>query len=65
MAPSSREVYKDYFDNQTLSDLTLRIGDRRIPVHRIVLSSHSAYFNRLFTSGFKVRSYLARYFAEY
>ena len=55
MAPSSGNVYKDYFDNQTLSDLTLRIGDRQVHVHRIVLSSHSAYFEALLTSGFKVR----------
>lgn len=55
MVPSSGEVYKDYFDNKTLFDLALRIGDRLIHVHRIVLSSNSAYFNKLFTGGFKVR----------
>ena len=59
MALSSGAAYKDYFDNKTLSDLTLRIGDRRVYVHRIVLSSHSAYFNKLLTSGFKVRDSLA------
>jgi hypothetical protein len=49
VAPSPGAVYKDYFDNEKLSDLTIRIGDRRIHVHRLVLSSHSAYFNTLLT----------------
>lgn len=59
MALSSGAAYKDYFDNKTLSDLTLRISDRRVYAHRIVLSSHSAYFNKLLTSGFKIRDSLA------
>lgn len=59
MAPSPGAVYNDYFNNKTLSDLTIRIGDRQVHVHRIVLSSHSAYFNKLLTSGFKVRGALA------
>lgn len=59
MAPPSGNVYRNYFDNKTLSDLTLRIGDRSIHVHRIVLSSHSAYFEKLLTFGFRVRDLLA------
>ena len=54
MAPSSRDIYKNYFNNSTLSDLTIRLSDRTVYVHRIILCSRSKYFNKLILNGFKV-----------
>ena len=50
MAPSSgTDNYTTYFDNEKLSDLTIRLGDRCVFVHRIVLCRHLAYFEKLLT----------------
>ena len=57
MAPSSgtdTAFHKHYFDDPTLSDLTLRLSDRAVYVHRIVLCRRSAYFEKLTLGGFKV-----------
>lgn len=54
MAPSSGDIYKDYFNDPTLSDLTIRLSDRTVHVHRIVLCRRSKYFNKLILNGFKV-----------
>ena len=48
-------MWKDYFDNTTLSDLTIRLDDRAVHVHRIVLCRGSEYFEKLLTSQFMVR----------
>ena len=57
-------AYKDDFDIRTPSDLTLSIGERCIYVHRILLSSHSAYLNKLLTSVYNVRDSLALHFQD-
>lgn len=54
MAPSSGDIYKNYFNDPTLSDLTIRLGGRKLYVHRIVLCRRSRYFEKLILSGFKV-----------
>lgn len=48
------DIFKDYFDDPTLSDLTIRLSDRTVHVHRIVLCRKSEYFNSLLTGRFKV-----------
>ena len=47
-------LWKDYFDNPTFSDLTIRLSDRVVHVHRIVLCRGSEYFETLLTKGFEV-----------
>ena len=56
MAPSSGtdDYHKHFFNDPTLSDLTIRLSDRTVYVHRIVLCRRSAYFEKLILSGFKV-----------
>jgi len=57
MAPSSGSKItfnKHYFNDPTLSDLTIRLSDRTVHVHRIVLCRRSAYFEKLILGGFKV-----------
>jgi hypothetical protein len=50
------DVFKDYFDDPTLSDLTIRLSDRSIHVHRIVLCRKSEYFNSMLTGNFQVHT---------
>jgi hypothetical protein len=60
MAPSpGSDLHKSYFDDPTLSDLTIRIVDRTVHVHRIVLCRRSIYFEKLILGEFKVRDSLA------
>jgi hypothetical protein len=55
MAPSpGTDIHKAYFDDPTLSDLTIRLADRSLHVHRIVLCRRSVYFEKLILGGFKV-----------
>lgn len=49
------ELYKAYFDDPTLSDLTIRLTDRSLHVHRIVLCRGSGFFTSLLLSGSRVR----------
>lgn len=53
MAPP--ELWRDYFDSPTFSDLTIRLNDRLVHVHRIVLCRGSPYFEKLLAGSFKVR----------
>ncbi|GAB7324821.1 hypothetical protein MBLNU13_g08657t3 [Cladosporium sp. NU13] len=56
MAPSpgtDTTFHKHYFNDPTLSDLTIRPSDRTVHVHRIVLCRRSAYFEKLILGGFK------------
>ena len=54
MATPSPDLYKSYFDNPTFSDLTLKLSDRTVHVHRIVLCRGSEYFTSLLAGRFKV-----------
>lgn len=55
MAPSpGADLHRAYFDDSTLSDLTIRLADRTVHVHRIVLCRRSIYFEKLILGGFKV-----------
>jgi hypothetical protein len=56
MAPSSgtEGYHKHYFNDPILSDLTIRLRDRIVHVHRIVLCRRSAYFEKLILGGFRV-----------
>jgi hypothetical protein len=53
MASSSGEIYKTYFNNPTLSDLTIVLSDQNVFVHRIVLCRRSKYFEKLVLNGLK------------
>ena len=47
-------LYKAFFDDATLSDLTIQLSDRCVRVHRIVLCRQSEYFTKLLTGRFQV-----------
>jgi len=49
------DLYEAFFDDATLSDLTIQLSDRTVRVHRIVLCRKSEYFTKLLTGSFKVR----------
>jgi hypothetical protein len=51
-------LYKAFFDDDTLSDLTIHLNDRAVRVYRIVLCRQSDYFTKLLTGQFQVRSLL-------
>ena len=51
---TDNDIYKPYFDDVTLSDLTIRLSDRTVHVHRIVLCRRSKYFEKLILGSFKV-----------
>jgi hypothetical protein len=50
---NSNEFFAKLFDNEKFSDVTLAVGDTKIPAHRNVLSARSEYFARMFDSDFK------------
>lgn len=52
---SASNLYRTFFDDPTLSDLTIRLSDRSVRVHRIVLCRQSEYFTKLLTGQFQVR----------
>ena len=47
-------LYKAYFNDSTLSDLTIKLSDRSVYAHRIVLCRGSEYFDKLLAGRFKV-----------
>jgi hypothetical protein len=50
------ELFKSYFDDPTLSDITIKLSDRSVHLHQIVLCRRSEYFSTfLATKNFKVR----------
>ena len=54
MAQYPGKIYKSFFNDSTLSDLTIRLSDRKVYVHRVVLCGCSKHFNKLILNGFKV-----------
>lgn len=52
--PLPSKLYKAYFDEPVLSDLTIRLSDRTVHTHRIVLCRGSKYFTKLLTGRFQV-----------
>lgn len=50
------DLYKAFFDDATLSDLTIQLSDKTVRVHRIVLCRKSEYFTKLLTGSFQVCS---------
>ena len=53
--PTNSKLYRDYFDDPTLSDLTISLGNKTVRTHRIVLCRGSEYFAKLLTGRFQVR----------
>lgn len=45
---------KIYFNNPKLSDLSIILDDKVIPIHKLVLCRASDYFEKLITGNFKV-----------
>ena len=50
------ELYKAFFDDATLSDLTIPLSARTVQEHRIVLCRKSQYFTKLLIGRFQVCS---------
>ena len=50
----SSKLYKAFLDDPALSDLTIRLSDRTVYAHRIVLCRGSEYFANMFTGRFQV-----------
>ena len=51
-APS--DLYRSYFDDPALSDLTIKLSDRTVHAHRVVLCRASEYFTSLLAGKFQV-----------
>ena len=49
-----RQLYKTFFDDATLSDLTIKLGDHTVQVHRIVLCRVSEHFASLLEDSIQV-----------
>lgn len=58
--PLPSKIYRNYFDDPTFSDLTIRLSDRCAHVHRINLCRNSEYFNKMILTGFKVSHKITR-----
>ena len=52
--PSTSKLYKAFLNDPMLSDVTIRLGDRSLYAHRIVLCRGSEYFARMLTGRFQV-----------
>jgi hypothetical protein len=49
----NRDLVNSYFDDPTFSDLTIKLGDRVVHVHRVVLCRGSEYFTSLLAGKFQ------------
>ena len=56
MIASERNIFETYFDDPKFSDLTLKLSDRTVHVHRVVLCRGSEYFKSLLAGSFQVSS---------
>merc|ERR1719240_1419904 len=45
--------WSKYLNNEHLSDITIRVNERNVPAHRVVLASRCGYFARMFESGMR------------
>lgn len=48
-------LFKSYFDDPTMSDITIILSDRTVHAHRIVLCRGSEYFSNLLAESSQVR----------
>ena len=53
LSPSSSEDLSRLLVDNHLSDVILRVGDRKFPVHRAILAARSPVFRAMFTSNMK------------
>ncbi|GBM76844.1 Speckle-type POZ protein B [Araneus ventricosus] len=51
-----KEVFNKCKDNEILSDVCLRAGNKSFPVHKLILSSRSPVFKAMFTSGMREKT---------
>jgi hypothetical protein len=58
MIAGERDIFETYFDDPKVSDLTLKLSDRIVHVHRVVLCRGSEYFKSLLAGSFQVGSAL-------
>lgn len=56
MIAGERDIFETYFDDPKFSDLTLKLSDRTVHVHRVVLCRGSEYFKSLLAGSFQVSS---------
>jgi hypothetical protein len=54
----SRDKVHSYFDDSTFSDITIKLSDRVVRLHRVVLYQGSEYFRSLLAGNFKVSWHL-------
>ena len=50
-------VLNDFRVQNLLSDVTIRVGSRDFPAHRVILAATSPYFQAMFTSKFQKENY--------
>ena len=48
------DISKSYFNDSTLSNRTIRFGDKTIYIHDVILCRRSKYFRKLILGPFKV-----------
>jgi hypothetical protein len=57
MIAGERDIYDTYFDDPKFSDLTIKLSDRTVHVHRVMLCRGSQYFKSLLADSSKVGLY--------
>ncbi|THX93561.1 hypothetical protein D6D03_10026 [Aureobasidium pullulans] len=48
----TQHSHRDYFNNETFSDIILKFGNFKIHAHKVILASNSTWFEKAFSSGF-------------